>query len=635
MANFETVEVKTDVLIIGGGMAACGAAVEASYWAKKNGLKVTLVDKAAMDRSGAVAMGLSAINQYVDVCGGKNTIKDYVDYVRNDLMGITREDLVANIARHVDSTVHLFEKWGLPIWKDADGNYVHEGRWQLMINGESYKIIVAEAAKNAINEAGGQYFERVFITEPLIKDNKCVGAVGFSVRENKFYVFKAKATVCAMGGAVHVFKPRSSGEGLGRSWYPPFNSGASAYFTIKSGAEMTCQEVRFIPVRFKDAYGPVGAWFLLFKSRATNGMGENYMETRRPELEKWRPYGLVKPVPANLRNWLMMLDVMEGKGPIYMRTEEAIANLSKVVPDEKERKKKLKELESEAWEDFLDMTISQAILWAATNTAPEEKPSEIAACEPYFIGSHSGASGAWVSGPEDIAPEGYSWGYNNMTTVQGLFAAGDASGASSHKFSSGSHAEGRIAAKAAVAYAAENSAAPDFEAAKLDELKNRILLPLDLYEEYKGASSDPDINVNYIKPKMFMFRLQKIMDEYAGGVSTQFTTSKALLEKGIELIAFLKEDAEKLAAENLHELMRCWENIHRMWQAEAHVRTILFREETRWPGYYFRADYPAMNKDWCAFANCKWHRESGEWEMIKRDIKHVYPEVADYELMGG
>lgn len=115
MQNFETVEVTTDLLILGGGMAACGAAVEAAHWAKKNGLKVTLVDKAAMDRSGAVAMGLSAINQYVDLNGGKNTLKDYCDYVRNDLMGITREDLVANIARHVDSTVHLFEKWGLPI----------------------------------------------------------------------------------------------------------------------------------------------------------------------------------------------------------------------------------------------------------------------------------------------------------------------------------------------------------------------------------------------------------------------------------------------------------------------------------------------------------------------------------------
>ena len=326
MANFETVEVSTDLLIVGGGMAACGAAVEAAHWAKKNNLKVILVDKAAVDRSGAVAMGLSAINQYVDLKSGNNTVKDYVEYVRNDLMGITREDLVADIARHVDSTVHLFEKWGLPIWKDEQGNYVHEGRWQLMINGESYKVIIAEAAKNAIG--ADNIYERVFIVGPLMDGDQCAGAVGFSVRENKFYVFKAKATLVAMGGAVHVFKPRSAGEGLGRAWYPPWNSGSSAYFTLKAGCEMTCQEVRFIPVRFKDAYGPVGAWFLLFKARATNAMGEAYMQTRKAELEKWKPYGAVKPVPANLRNWLMLLDVMDGKGPIYMRTEEAIKKIA-------------------------------------------------------------------------------------------------------------------------------------------------------------------------------------------------------------------------------------------------------------------------------------------------------------------
>ncbi len=633
MANFETVEVKTDVLICGGGMAACGAAIEAAHWAKANNLKVTLVDKAAMDRSGAVAMGLSAINQYVGVKDGQNTIHDYVNYVRNDLMGVTREDLVASIARHVDSSVHLFEKFGLPIWKDADGMYVHEGRWQLMINGESYKVIVAEAAKNALGV--DNIYERVFIVEPLVKDGKIQGAVGFSTRENKFYVFKAKTVLALMGGAVHVFKPRSVGEGLGRSWYPPFNSGASAYFTIKAGAEMTCQEVRFIPVRFKDAYGPVGAWFLLFKSRATNGLGENYMETRRDELQKWQPYGLVKPVPANLRNWLMMLDVMDGKGPIYMRTEEAIAKLSEEVTDEKERKKKLKELESEAWEDFLDMTISQAILWAATDTMPEQKPSEIAACEPYFIGSHSGASGAWVSGPEDIAPKNYFWGYTNMCTIKGLFAAGDASGASSHKFSSGSFTEGRIAAKAAVKFCVENPDEPQVDDAEVEKLREWILAPLDLYEKTKNASTDPNVNPNYLKPMQAMFRLQKIMDEYAGGVSVNFTTNQQLLEKGLELLKWLKEDMEKMGAQDLHELQRAWENYHRTWQAEAHIRTILFREETRWPGYYFRADFPEMKKDWEVFANCVYHRDSGEWEMLKRPIEYVYEPASEHELLGG
>ncbi|MGB9851759.1 MAG: adenylyl-sulfate reductase subunit alpha [Candidatus Kapaibacteriota bacterium] len=623
MGPFETVEVNTDLLIVGGGMAACGAAVEAAYWAKKYGLKVTLVDKAALDRSGAVAMGLSAINLYVDLNSGKNTVKDYVDYVRNDLMGITREDLVANIARHVDSTVHLFEKWGLPIWKDEEGNYVHEGRWQLMINGESYKVVVAEAAKNALGMEN--IYERIFIVEPLMDGDRCAGAVGFSVRENKFYVFKAKATLVAMGGAVHVFRPRSTGEGLGRAWYPPWNSGSSAYFTIMAGAEMTCQEVRFIPVRFKDAYGPVGAWFLLFKSRATNAFGGDYMVERTDELEKWLPYGKVKPIPANLRNWLGMLDVMEGKGPIYMRTEEAIQKLADQYKDDpKAYKKKMKELEEEAWEDFLDMTISQAILWAATNTFPEQAPSEIAAAEPYFIGSHSGASGAWVSGPKDLAPPEYFWGYPNMSTVKGLFCAGDASGASSHKFSSGSHAEGRIAAKGAIEYIVKENPQLNYDANQIEELKKKIYKPLEIYEAHYKETTDPDINPNYIRPKMFMFRLQKIMDEYAGGVSSQFKTSKPLLEKGLQLMKFLKEDSEKLAAADLHELMRCWENIHRMYQAEAHIRAILFREETRWPGYYFRADKPNLDPKWEKFVNMVYDRKSDTWNVFTRDIIHIF-----------
>jgi adenylylsulfate reductase subunit A len=424
-----------------------------------------------------------------------------------------------------------------------------------------------------------------------------------------------------MGGAVHVFRPRSVGEGFGRSWYPPFNTGSSAYFTIKAGAEMTCQEVRFIPVRFKDAYGPVGAWFLLFKSRAISSGGGEYMAVRKAELDNWKPYGLAKPIPANLRNYLGMLDVEAGLGPLYMETAEAIGKLADQYKDDpKAFKKKMKELESEAWEDFLDMTISQAHLWAAQNVKPEEKHSEIAACEPYFIGSHSGASGAWVSGPEDLNTP-YKWGYANMTTVDGLFAIGDASGASSHKFSSGSHAEGRIAGKAAIKYIIEKGKEPQVDNAKVEALKAKILAPIDRYQQYKGLTTDPAINPNYLLWRQFMERLQKIMDEYAGGVTAAFKTSKALLERALELFVFLKEDSEKLAAADIYSLERCWENVHRMWQGEAHIRTILFREETRWPGYYFRADTPKMDNDkWLCFVNCKWDPAAGKWDVFKKDI---------------
>ena len=279
MKEFATEVVDTDVLILGGGMSGCGAAVEAAYWAKPLGLKVTLVDKAAIDRSGPVAMGLSAINTYMGM-DGKVTMNPrmperFVEYVTNDQMGLMRQDLVYDVARHVDSSVKHFDKWGLPIWKDEAGNFVKSGEWQVMIAGESYKILVAEAAKSAMATLGdkGEILERVMITH-LLKDEKepdrVAGAVGFSVREDKFYVFKAKVTIALMGGAVHVFRPRSQGEAFGRSWMPPFVNGSVYALVLQAGGELTQMDNTFVPPRFKDSYGPVGTFFLLFKTPATN-----------------------------------------------------------------------------------------------------------------------------------------------------------------------------------------------------------------------------------------------------------------------------------------------------------------------------------------------------------------------------
>ena len=69
--------------------------------------------------------------------------------------------------------------------------------------------------------------------------------------------------------------------------------------------------------------------------------------------------------------------------------------------DDKEIKKFWKHLESEAWEDFLDMSVGQAGLWAGMNIEPEKIGSEIMPTEPYMLGSHSGCCGIWTSGPEE------------------------------------------------------------------------------------------------------------------------------------------------------------------------------------------------------------------------------------------
>ena len=110
--NPEVVEEEVDILLIGGGMACCGAAFEIMRWADGTDLKIRLVDKAAMDRSGAVAQGLSAINTYIST---EQDPADYARMVSNDLISITRDDLAYDLGRHVDESVHLFEEWGLPI----------------------------------------------------------------------------------------------------------------------------------------------------------------------------------------------------------------------------------------------------------------------------------------------------------------------------------------------------------------------------------------------------------------------------------------------------------------------------------------------------------------------------------------
>jgi adenylylsulfate reductase subunit A len=314
-------------------------------------------------------------------------------------MGIIREDLVYDVGRLVDDSVHLFEDWGLPIWKkDEEGNRidgstsqrnempslrdggkpVRSGRWQIMINGESYKVVVAEAGKLALannREKTGvdqNHFERVFIVKLLSDKNdpkRIAGAVGFSVREKKLHVFKCRTGLLAAGGCVNVFKTRATGEGQGRAWFPVWNSGSTYAMAAEIGAEMTMMENRFVPARFKDGYGPVGAWFLLFKAKATNALGEDYQETNKEESKKL--YGkYVDSMGTCMRNHMMMIDMKAGKGPIKIHTDKALQAAAETMS-----KKEIKHLEAEAWEDFLDMSIYQAGVWASKNMEPEKGPS--------------------------------------------------------------------------------------------------------------------------------------------------------------------------------------------------------------------------------------------------------------------
>jgi adenylylsulfate reductase, subunit A len=604
----KTINVDADILVIGGGMAGCGATYESRYWGRD--LKIVCVEKANIERSGAVAQGLYAINCYMGMQWGENQPEDHVRYARNDLMGLVREDLGYDIARHVDASVHMFEEWGLPMMRDANGRYQREGKWQIMIHGESYKPIVAEAARKAASEV----YNRIMITHLLTdssKPDRVAGAVGFNVRTGDFYVFRAKAVIVCAGGASHIFKPRAVGEGMGRTWYAPWSSGSCYALPIQVGAKMTQMENRIVLTRFKDGYGPVGAYFLHLKTYTQNGYGEEYES-------KWKEHtrALVgeyidhHPVPTCLRNHAFIEETKAGRGPIRMVTTEAFQDPHK---------------ETVGWENFLGMTIGQAVVWASQNIDPKHVNPELTTSEPYVMGSHATCSGAWASGPEDIAPPDYNWGYNRMMTVDGLFGAGDTIGGSAHKFSSGSFAEGRIAAKAAVKYVMDlKNAQPQVSEQEVRDLEQTIFQPLENYRVGRNEIVAGTVSPSYLLPIQGLQRLEKLMDEYVGGISTNYMTNDMLLKRGLELLVMLKEDMSSIGAEDLHQLQRTWELQHRVLASESVTRHTLFRQETRWPGYYYRGDHMKLDDaNWHCFTLSRYDRNSGEWQMEKAPVHHI------------
>ena len=611
------VEDDIDVLITGAGMAGTGAAFESRYWGKDK--KIVIAEKANMDRSGAVAQGLYAINTYMGTRFGENNPEDHVRYARMDLMGMVREDLLFDMARHVDSAVHQFEEWGLPLMRDPKtGSYMREGRWQIMIHGESYKPIVAEAAKKSADKV----FNRICVTHLLMdesKDNRVAGAVGFNVRTGDYHVFKSKTVVCAAGGASNIFKPRSVGEGAGRVWYAPWSSGSAYGLLIEAGAKMTQMENRIVLARFKDGYGPVGAYFLHLKTYTQNGVGEEYESKWFPELSKMVGKEYLdtegqhlshKPIPTCLRNHAFINEVNAGRGPIHMVTMEAFQD---------------PHLEEIGWHNFLGMTVGQAVLWASTDVDPKHENPELTTSEPYVMGSHATGCGAWVSGPEDLSPEEYFWGYNRMTTVEGLFGAGDAAGGTPHAFSSGSFTEGRLAAKAACKYIDDGKAEGiKVSQEQIDKRGKQIFKPMEHYKIYRNEITAGDVNPNYINPRQGLDRLQKLMDEYAGGVTVSYMTNDKLLNIGLKKMKMLEEDLEKIAAEDIHELLRAWELKHRQLSSEAVLQHTLFRKETRWPGYYYRGDAMKLDdQNWHVLTVSRRDPETGEYTMEKAPCYHL------------
>lgn len=548
----------TDILIIGGGTAGCYAAMTIR---EHSDYSVVIAEKANIKRSGCLAAGVNALNAYI-VKGRKP--QDYVDYAKKDADNIVREDLLLTMSEGLNRVTAKMEQLGLVILKDENGEYVARGNRNIKINGENFKPLLADAVAKLSDVT---VINQLNITDYIVKDNRIEGAYGFSIAKQKAYEIRAKKVLIATGGAAGLYKPNNPGFSRHKMWYPPFNTGAGYAMGIRSGAEMTTFEMRFIALRCKDTIAPTGTIAQGVGAKQVNSLGEVY-ETKYGLTTSQRVYGTVQ-------------ENLEGRGPCYLRTEG-------ITEEQDESLRKA----------YLNMAPSQTLKWVEAGKNPSQQNVEIEGTEPYIVGGHT-ASGYWVD-------------TNRETTIHGLFAAGDVAGGCPQKYVTGALVEGEIAALRMVEQL-------DAESRAEDEAQESELVAVAALED-KAAEYDAILQREHalFTVEQLEEAMQKVMDQYAGGIGTHYQFNGKQLAMAEEKIRQLQVLAEGLKAEDMHELMFVYELKERLTVCLSVIAHLGARKETRWHSFAENLDYPQKSDEWLRYVNSR--MVDGKIEIIYRDL---------------
>ncbi|WP_295635443.1 adenylyl-sulfate reductase subunit alpha [uncultured Mitsuokella sp.] len=522
---------------------------------KEKNLHVLVAEKANIERSGCLAAGVNALNAYIS---SGHTPEDYVEYARKDAESIIRDDLMLTIAQKVNAVTKDLEERGLVILKDEQGRYVTRGWRNVKINGENIKPLLAKGARAQENVT---VLNHVNITDLKIRENQVYGAWGFSNREVVFYDIDARAVLISTGGAAGIYRPNNPGFSRHKMWYPPFNTGAGYAMGIRAGAEMTTLEHRFVALRCKDTIAPTGTIAQGVGAKQVNARGAIY-ETKYGLTTPQRIYGTVE-------------ENRKGHGPCYLDTRHITETQQK-----------------DLYHAYLNMAPAQTLKWIESGRGPQQEPVEVEGTEPYVVGGHT-ASGFWVDTKRE-------------TTVKGLFAAGDVAGGAPQKYVTGALAEGEIAAGAIREFcqAGENADGSGRE--------NTGKAPFAEYEAYLSRRQG-NLTTEQMEEAM-----QKIMDEYAGGIRTDYRYNESRLTLADEKIQHLEALLPTLSAADTYELMKIYELRERLLVCRALIAHLSARHETRWHTFGENADYPEQSPAGLCYINSRF--ADGSFHMYRRPL---------------
>lgn len=314
----ERITHEVDVLVVGGGTAGPMAAVKAKERNPK--LKVMLLEKANVKRSGAISMGMDGLNNAV--VPGHATPEQYTREITVANDGIVNQRTVYAYAQHSYRTIQELDRWGVKFEKDENGDYAmrkvhHIGTYVLpMPEGHHMKRVLYRQLKRLRVEVTN----RVIATRVLLDEKgAAAGILGFDCRTGAFHIIKAKAVILSCGAAGRLGLP-ASGYLMG-TYENPTNAGDGYAMALHAGAELANLECYQINPLIKDYNGPACAYVTgPFGGYTANNKGERFIEC-----DYW----------SGQMMWEFYQELQGGKGPVFLKldhlAEETISNIETIL----------------------------------------------------------------------------------------------------------------------------------------------------------------------------------------------------------------------------------------------------------------------------------------------------------------
>jgi len=304
-----------DVLIIGGGLAACMAALEAS----KRNMQVVLVDKGRLGRSGSspTSGGVpQAAFGHVDARDNKEV------HFKDTILGgefIPDQKIVRSIVNEVTDRVIELEEMGLQFQKTDDGKKFYQEKRL----GSSFarSIPPIGGSVTMLGNLRKEVFNRevevrqwTMITKLFRNSDRVTGALGINVQTGEYSAYRARSVVLAAGSAIGLQKYTSANFlTTGDAYVAGFNAGASL-------ANLEFLEFTLIPAPGGAAISMAGlSPFTSKGGRFFNSQGERFIEKYDPERLETTTRAIL--VGATYK------EMLEGRGPVYMDPS--------FIPDEK------------------------------------------------------------------------------------------------------------------------------------------------------------------------------------------------------------------------------------------------------------------------------------------------------------